>query len=148
MQPAEILQIIGGQVLLPILIILLVSPNMIWRHPLFLNFCICFVLYSIVFSLRWQSFYLFFLLTLILGKQHIYKASNGHPLGPKHLLCPSWTSSRSGTLVGASSQVSMYIAHNRLSELLPLPCLWSCNFGRVFAGQLSNWNEAKQLWLW
>jgi len=51
MQAAEVLQIFGGQVLLPILIFLILWPNKIWRHPLFVNFCVSFVLFSVIFSL-------------------------------------------------------------------------------------------------
>ena len=53
MTPPEILQIIGGQVLLPILILLVLLPNEISRPPLFVNFCLTFVVYSIIFTLRY-----------------------------------------------------------------------------------------------
>ena len=45
------IQIIGGHILLPLLVITVLSKKTINRHPVFVNFCVSWIFSSVVYSM-------------------------------------------------------------------------------------------------
>ena len=46
-----VLQVVGGQVLLPLLVLAIIFSKKVSRHPIFTNFCFSWIVSSIFYSL-------------------------------------------------------------------------------------------------